>query len=192
MTQNDRHSIIPFVTFLLVTSMAGGRILAQQNQTRKNESARDADTSRSADTSKWKLYRNEKYGFQVRYPETWAVSSSRGDSPEIISFRGPYRGVIGPALTVAVQPNMNPHKLSIEEWFAEQMRAVDGKKLEATGCSTVAKQPACFFEHADKSGKERFVYTLLHQTDVLSFNYKLGTEDSSSYAAIVDSFQVMN
>lgn len=179
-------------TLLLLTSICGGRILARQNQTRKNESPLDADPSRSPDTSKWKLYRNEKYGFQVRYPETWAVSSSRGGSPEIIYFRGPYRGVIGRALSVAVQPNMNPHKLTIEEWFAEQMRALNGKKLEATGCSTVAKQPACFFEHADKSGKERFVYTLLHQTDVLSFNYRLGAEDSPSYAAIVDSFQVMN
>ncbi len=87
---------------------------------------------------------------------------------------------------------MNPRKLYIEEWFAEQLRTMDAKKLEATSCSTVAGQPACFFEHTDKSGKKRFVYTLLHTTDLLSFNYRLGTEDTPSYAAIVDSFQVLN
>ena len=190
MTTHHRRYIMSIATLLVTT--AGGHILAQQNQASMNENLRDANPSKSPDTSKWKLYRDEKYGFQVKYPEAWAVSSSRGTPPEIIYFRGPYRGVIGRALNVTVQLNMNPRKLSIEEWFAEQMRAVDGKKLEATGCSTVAGQPACFFEHTDKSGKERFVYTLLHKIDVLSFDYKLGTEDSPSYSAIVNSFQVLN
>src|SRR5579859_3000343 len=38
----------------------------------------------SSDTSKWKLYRNETYGFQVKYPDNWTVISSRGTPPEII------------------------------------------------------------------------------------------------------------
>lgn len=72
------------------------------------------------------------------------------------------------------------------------MHSLNVKKIEGVGCSTVAGQPACFFEHADESGKQRFVYTLSHETDVLSFDYKLGTEASPSYAAFVDSFPTLN
>lgn len=69
-------------------------------------------------------------------------------------YRGhdrPYRGVIGGTLNVAIQPNMNPRKLSIDDWFAEQLWTLDAKNLSAKGGLTVAAQPASFFEHADKA-----------------------------------------
>src|SRR5215470_3152913 len=152
MTSHHPRHVASIATLLFITSIGGGGILAQQNQGSTNESLREAKPSKSPDTSKWKLYRNERYGFQVKNPETWVVSYSRGTPPEIIYFRGPYRGVIGRALNVTVQLNMNPRKLSIEEWFSEQMRAVDDQKLEAKGCSIIGGQRACYFEYLNKSG----------------------------------------
>ena len=193
MNPHLRRYINSVATLLFVAAMGcGNRILAHHNPTSIDKSAQDANSSKLPDTSHWKVYRNEKYGFQLKYPETWKVSSSRGTPPEMIYFRGPYRGVITQALTAAVQVNMNPRKLSIEGWFDDQLRAVDTSKLQAKGCSTVAGQPACFYETTDKFGKKRCVYTILHKTDVLTFIYDLGTEDSTNAAAIVESLQVLN
>ena len=38
-------------------------------------------TAKSPDTSKWKVYRNEKHGFEAMYPESWTVHSSKGAPP---------------------------------------------------------------------------------------------------------------
>lgn len=32
-------------------------------------------TPAEIDTSDWKIYRNEKYGFEVKYPSTWSYSN---------------------------------------------------------------------------------------------------------------------
>ena len=191
MNFHHRRYIIA-VAMLLVTAAASGVPTLVRGRASANQNQQDAKAFKSPDTSKWKLYRNEKYGFQVKYPETWAVHSSKGTPPEMIYFDGPYRNVVSPRLTIAIQLNMNPRKLSIEEWFAQQLRGTDTRKLEAKGCLTVGGQPACFFEHTDKSGKERSIYTLLHKTNVLSFYYKLGTEDSPNCVAVIDSFRILN
>jgi len=169
MKTHHRCYIIVLAMPLLVAAAGSEVRILIRDRASANQNQQEANTAKSPDTSKWKLYRNEKYGFQVRYPETWAVRSSKGTSPEMIYFGGPYRSVVSPALTIAIQLNKNPRKLSIEEWIAEQLRAMDTQKLEAKGCPTFGGQPACFFEHIEKSGKERSTYTLLHKTDVLSF-----------------------
>lgn len=103
MNAHHRRYIMSIAVLLLVIAVGSGDLLAHQNQAFINESAQDANSAKLPDTSKWKVYRNEKYGFQLKYPESWAVSSSRETPPEIIYFRGPYRGVIGQALNLTVQ-----------------------------------------------------------------------------------------
>jgi len=176
---------------LLVPTMGlADYILGHNHQASVKESSPDAGSAQSPDTFKWNVYRNEKYGFQVKYPDTWAVHSSRGTPPDVIYFSGTFRGTQRPQLDLVIQPNMNPRKLSVEEWFAEQQH-VTGLKPEATGRLTIGGQPAVFMENSTRSGKERAAFVLLRKTDVLSFNYKLGSEDNPTYVAIIDSFRVL-
>jgi hypothetical protein len=40
---------------------------------------REWEKSCSLDTSDWKTYRNEKYGFEIKYPEGWNIDDTKVD-----------------------------------------------------------------------------------------------------------------
>ena len=93
-------------------------------------------------------------------------------------------------MTLAIQENQNPKKLSIEGWFAEQMKLM-GVSPESSGHVTIGGQAAIFMENTNSFGKQRDTFTLLLQTDVLSLSYKRQTEFDATYAAIVSSFRAL-
>src|SRR5438067_11474464 len=82
-------------------------------------------------TSKWKLYQNSEYGFEIKCPDSWRVNVSEGTTTPatqpaqktrvtMIDIRKPH-GENEPAiyLTVGIQENQNPQKLSIGNYFAQ-------------------------------------------------------------------------
>ena len=187
------HSVACIALILCCMGAIGHQLVAsprKQALTRQN-AARADDAAPSADTSAWKTYRNEKHGFEVRYPETWGVNAGSGTGPEIIVISKPRRNAEpNVSLTLAVQKNQNPKKLSIEQWYADQLKLMNAHP-ESSGNVTIGSQPAVFMENTNSFGKQRATFTLLNQTDVLSVSYQHQPELDATYRAIVASFRVL-
>jgi hypothetical protein len=185
---------VAFLALILFCEGATGHQLiasSRKQASTKPNAAHANDTAPAVDTSAWKTYRNEKHGFEVRYPETWRVNAGSGTGSDIITIAKPLRnGEPNASLTLAVQKNQNPKKFSIEQWYADQIKVMNAHP-ESGENVVIGGQPAVFMENTNSFGKQRDTFTLLNQTDVLSLSYKRQTELDATYRAIVASFRVL-
>ena len=180
------------IAILTVVACAAGQnqISAAENQSPMAKDAHQISVSTSlVDTATWKTYRNDAFGFEVKYPETWHVNTSTGTGPVMLSISGPYQGTERPSMSIAIQPNQNPGKLSIEDWFAEQLRKM-GVKPESSGPVMIGGQAAVFMENTNSFGRHHDVFTLLNKVDVLSLGYTAKPEYEAIYGSIISSFHV--
>jgi hypothetical protein len=182
-----------FVFLLLCAAVTSGqqKRVTPTPAAAKRSAAPAAGSTRAIDMSKWKIYRSKKYGFEVKYPDAWIVNPGSGTGVDFIAIAKAYdAGEPHIAVTLAIEPNENPKKLSVKEWFAAQLQHLKATP-ESQGSVTIGGQPAMFMENTNSFGTQHDTFTLLNETDVLSFSYTRQGPFDPTCAAIVSSFHIV-
>ncbi|MDP3735602.1 MAG: HEPN domain-containing protein [bacterium] len=99
---------------------------AESSPLNSNVQPPDANTLSSIDTSDWKTYRNEEYGFEFQYPSTWSIRTDGINDLSLLrpgmklpskenlpSHDGVYWG------DILIDIFSNPDNLSIEEYLSK-------------------------------------------------------------------------
>jgi len=102
-------SVIIATIVAVVLIIGGGEYFAVKNQTRKNHG------QSGTNTSEWKTYRNDQFGFEVKYPALWKVGTGISSNYSIysstIEFCPPELATSDPEVVCKVKNN-NPSKPS--------------------------------------------------------------------------------
>lgn len=67
---------------ILIGLLAGGWFFIRNKPTKENEKN---NQTQNQETEKWEIYRNEKYGFEIKYPAEWQVYAPDNSYSPIIN-----------------------------------------------------------------------------------------------------------
>jgi hypothetical protein len=120
------------------------------------------------DMASWNTYRSEPMGFEVMHPTNWRVRRTTGTGPESVMLNEASRtGKPGLSIQFFLQKNINPRRLSLDDWFADQLKVV--KAAPGAGAhSVIGGRPAIRMEASGTFGARSSFFVSAGETDMLT------------------------
>ena len=75
---NNQKGVAPVIIVLIVIALLTGGFLAYQYLQMPKEKTEVPEEKVEEETANWKVYRSIEYGFEMKYPEGWSISSGFG------------------------------------------------------------------------------------------------------------------
>ena len=122
----NKKGIVPIVIILIIVGalIAAGGVWYWQSQKVKpveSQKVEPVENQKVKDeTANWKTYRNEKYGFEVKYPEKWLlqVRDNPPQPPDCIQRTYLRKDITSANIDILIFAN--PSKIPIKEWLSQQ------------------------------------------------------------------------
>ena len=126
------------------------------------------------ETSEWNTYRSIKFGFEVKHPkslhERGVTGTANGQPIERVDFTTtPEVGKPQEGLVFYVQRNTNPKGLSIDQWYADQMKKAP--KAPSPKTLIIGGRPAAWYKVAGAFGQNYSFFVSLNKTDILTIAF---------------------
>lgn len=110
---------IPFpIAIIIIAALAilvGGVVVWQYSRMPEIKVLRK--TQLEDETADWKTYRNEEYGFEIKYPDGWTLNLN----PTVIIFGHPAIGKVVFTFILSVFENANTEQLSSKQWVEKMV-----------------------------------------------------------------------
>jgi hypothetical protein len=156
--------------------------------------ATGAQSTPGADTSQWAVFRNEKLGFEVRYPNSWRAQIPTATGTESVLISEPQQtGKTHLSLQFWVQRRINSKGLAIDVWYADQMEAIASLPLSTH--TSLGSRPAIRREVVGSLGNHFDWFTSLNATDVFEVTITQPVEQkrlNPIYDAILSTLKFTN
>ncbi len=145
-------------------------------------------SSTDIDTSNWKTYRNEKYGFEVRYPGEWSVKTSQLGVRTTVEFTDVSKNNSGmfysDIFSISYGPNQGGETL--EQRLADEMQT---SRWEKVGVITIGDFPAYKLLLPETDAPPRYIFATSGSGMSYIFDISLRTSDEKVSNQILSTFK---
>jgi hypothetical protein len=127
-----------------------------------------AQSPSPVDTAGWTTYRNDTLGFEVRHPATWIVGLGTGTAESVLLNEPRQLGRPSLLIQFFLQRGINPTRLSIDDWYADQMKKVNATTTPPTTHTLIGGRATIRREIEGSFGNHFDFYTPVNTTDIFT------------------------